>query len=133
MAAGLAGPLTLTLTLKLPVTTIPRLYPSYNPASNPNCKPDAQSESLAGMAAGLAGLRDLDICGCEQLAEDAIMALSSLRALTQLNVGSCQQAVTNRRAVDLTRVRFLFQFRVKHKPRESGVEVGLAGFRAQGT
>ena len=48
------------------------------------------------MAAGLAGLRDLDICGCEQLAEDAIVALSALRALTQLNVGSCQQAVTNR-------------------------------------
>ena len=50
------------------------------------------------MAAGLAHLRDLDICGCEQLAEDAIVALSALRALTQLNVGSCQQAVTNRQA-----------------------------------
>ena len=48
------------------------------------------------MAAGLPGLRDLDICGCEQLGEDAIAALSGLRHLTALNVGSCQQAVTNR-------------------------------------
>jgi hypothetical protein len=51
------------------------------------------------MVAGLPGLRDLDICGCEQLGEDAIVALSGLRHLTALNVGSCQQAVTNRRAL----------------------------------
>ena len=59
----------------------------------------SQSEGLAGMVAGLPGLRDLDICGCEQLGEDAIVALSGLRHLTALNVGSCQQAVTNRQAL----------------------------------
>ena len=48
------------------------------------------------MALGLSELQSLDICGCELLQEDAAMALSSLRHLTQLNVGSCHQAITAR-------------------------------------
>ena len=53
------------------------------------------------MAAGLTGLRDLDICGCEQLAEDAVVALSALRRpdaaqRRQLPAGGHQQARAGR-------------------------------------
>lgn len=58
--------------------------------------PPFQTESLEAMAVGLSELRSLDICGCEQLHEDAVVALSSLRNLTELNVGSCHQAITVR-------------------------------------
>ena len=58
--------------------------------------PFCQTESLAAMAVGLSELRSLDICGCEQLHEDAAVALSALRHLTELNVGSCHQAITVR-------------------------------------
>ena len=48
------------------------------------------------MAVGLSDLRSVDISGCELLHEDAAVSLSSLRRLTQLNVGSCHQAITVR-------------------------------------
>lgn len=44
----------------------------------------------------LAGMRALDLCGCELLAEDTMLALTALRGLTELNVASCLLAVTNK-------------------------------------